>query len=82
MLPEGFQRKVFREALKAYGIQTSFHYPPVHHLSYYRRDDGPPLPITDDVAAREVTLPLYPGLSLGDVEVVVAAAAEALAAVV
>ena len=32
------------------------------------------------MAAREVTLPLYPGLSLGDVEVVVAAAAEALAA--
>ena len=48
-------------------------------FSAYRRDDGPTLPITDDVAAREVTLPLYPGLSLGDVETVVAAAAAALA---
>ena len=35
---------------------------------------------SEAVSYTHLTLPLYPGLSLGDVEVVVAAAAEALAA--
>jgi len=80
LLPAGADRERFMTEMKARGIQTSIHYPPVHRFSYYRRDDGPTLPITEDVAAREVTLPLYPGLSPGDVEEVAAAAAEALAA--
>lgn len=79
LLPPGADRPRFMAEMKARGIQTSIHYPPVHRFSYYRRDDGPALPVTEDVAAREVTLPLYPGLSLGDVETVVAAVAEALA---
>ena len=78
LLPPGANRPRFMAEMKARGIQTSIRYPPVHRFSYYRRDDGPTLPVTEDVAAREVTLPLYPGLSLGDVETVVAAAAAAL----
>ena len=73
LLPAGADRERFMTEMKARGIQTSIHYPPVHRFSYYRRDDGPTLPITEDVAAREVTLPLYPGLSPGDVEEVAAA---------
>jgi dTDP-4-amino-4,6-dideoxygalactose transaminase len=79
LLPPGADRPRFMAEMKARGIQTSIHYPPVHVFSYYHRDDGPTLPITEAVAAREVTLPLYPGMSPADVETVVAAAAEALA---
>ena len=78
LLPPGVDRAAFMTAMKERGIQTSIHYPPVHRFSAYRRPDGPALPITEAVAAREVTLPLYPGMSAGDVEVVVAAVAEAL----
>ena len=78
LLPPGVDRTAFMTAMKERGIQTSIHYPPVHRFSYYRRAEGPALPITEAVAAREVTLPLYPGMSAGDVEVVVAAVAEAL----
>ncbi len=80
LLPPGADRPQFMAEMKRRGIQTSIHYPPVHQFSYYRRDDGPALPITEAVAARQVTLPLYPGLTPGDIETVVAAAAEALAA--
>ena len=82
LLPPGADRARFMAEMKARGIQTSIHYPPVHHFSYYHRDDGPTLPVTESVAAREVTLPLYPGMTPGDVETVAAAAAEALAAAV
>lgn len=79
LLPPGADRQRFMAAMKTRGIQTSIHYPPVHDFSYYRRDDGPDLPHTQAVAAREVTLPLYPAMTPGDVEAVVAAVAEALA---
>lgn len=80
LLPPDADRRRFMDEMKARGIQTSIHYPPVHLFSYYRREqDGPALPITEAVGAREVTLPLYPGLSAADVELVVSATAEALA---
>lgn len=80
LLPEGANRVRFMEEMKTRGIQTSIHYPPVHQFSYYRANgDGPALPLTEMVGEREVTLPLYPGMSPADVETVVAAAAEALA---
>jgi dTDP-4-amino-4,6-dideoxygalactose transaminase len=68
------------DAMRAKGIQTSIHYPPVHHFSYYRnRYPGILLPITEAVASREVTLPLYPGLKDTDVDDVIVSASEALA---
>lgn len=64
LLPEGTDRKAVMEKLKAQGIQTSIHYPPVHLFSYYRERFGVlSLPRTEEVAARELTLPLYPGLT-------------------
>lgn len=80
LLPAGIDRTRFMTEMKARGIQTSIHYPPIHLFSLYRRANGPALPLTEAVAAREVTLPLYPGMSSGDVEMVVAAAAESLVA--
>lgn len=81
LLPSDANRQAFMDAMRARGIQTSIHYPPVHQFSYYRqRYPGVVLPLTEAVAAREVTLPLYPGMKDDDVEYVLASAFEALAA--
>ncbi len=80
LLPRGTDRIRFMERMKAAGIQTSIHYPPVHTFSAYR--DGAVgadhLPLTDEIAAREVTLPLYPTMTEEQVQLVVQAAAKAL----
>lgn len=58
-----------REALTAAGVQTTHHYQPVHrftHVAGYLPAAGQ-LVQTDDVAAREVTLPLHPLLTADDV---------------
>jgi len=76
LLDDRSQRPTFIESLKAEGIQTSIHYPPIHLFSYYRERYGyteGSLPITEDVCAREVTLPLYPLMGDKDVETVVGA---------
>ncbi len=68
ILPQGVNRREFMERMKAAGIQTSIHYPPIHHFSAYSQQYAQlELPNTDSIAAREVTLPLYPKLSEEDV---------------
>jgi len=82
LLPDGVDRRRFMVVMKDRGIQTSIHYPPVHQFSYYRAGaDGqsPALPLTEDVARREVTLPLFAGLEADDVVTVARAAQVALA---
>ena len=79
LLPSGDGRLAFMEAMRARGVQTSVHYPPVHRFSYYRsRFPGFTLPRTEALAAREVTLPLYAGMADEDVRYVVEAARAAL----
>jgi dTDP-4-amino-4,6-dideoxygalactose transaminase len=79
ILPRGVNRLGFIDNLRAKRVQTSIHYPPVHQFSYYREQySGIKLPITEDVAAREVTLPLYPTMSDEQVEIVIAAVLSAL----
>ncbi len=63
LLPEGSDRVAFMEGLKADGVQTSIHYPPIHTFSYYQKrlaGQASCLPKTESYARREVTLPLYP----------------------
>lgn len=61
LLPKFIERSKVMEHLKAQGIQTSIHYPPVHRFTAYRPvADGTRLPLTEDIARREMTLPLYP----------------------
>ena len=68
VLPEPSMRASFRSSLTAHGVQTSVHYPPIHMFTHYERSQpDTTLPRTEDVAAREVTLPLHPLLSLDDV---------------
>ncbi len=60
-------RTGFMEFLKARGIQSSIHYPPIHLFKYYRRTFGTgegQLSLTEDASKRLVTLPLYP--TMGD----------------
>jgi dTDP-4-amino-4,6-dideoxygalactose transaminase len=71
LLPLGTDRIRFMENMKAEGIQTSIHYPPIHHFKAYKKFRNSILPITENVSEREVTLPLYPGLSDSNVELVV-----------
>ncbi len=55
------------------GIQVSNHYTPVHLFSYYRKRFGTGegfLAVTERFGRRQITLPLYPGLSESDVEYV------------
>jgi len=76
LLPQGIQREAFMAQMKVHGIQTSIHYPPVHLFSAYRRYDdlvATELKVTEELAAREVTLPLYPTLSEPNVQLVVEA---------
>jgi dTDP-4-amino-4,6-dideoxygalactose transaminase len=81
LLPPQTDRIQFMEGLKSHGVQTSIHYPPAHHFQIYQEEwkqNGIPLPITEDVAAREVTLPLYPTMNDEQVKWVVQAVKETL----
>jgi dTDP-4-amino-4,6-dideoxygalactose transaminase len=72
VLDRSIDRDRFRAALREAGIQTSLHYPPVHHFSIYA-DGHWDLPETDAYAAHTVTLPLFAHVSEEQLEAVVAA---------
>lgn len=79
LLPSGLPREEFMKAMKEQGIQTSIHYPPIHLFSAYREAFPPAnLGLTETVAAREVTLPLYPTLPDASIRLVVDAVQGAL----
>ena len=80
LLPVGADRLAFMESMKAQQIQTSIHYPPIHTFSAYRdlRPAEGALPVTEEVARREVTLPLYPAMTEADVLAVAQAVQKAL----
>jgi dTDP-4-amino-4,6-dideoxygalactose transaminase len=62
LLPPSTDREAVREGLAAAGVQSSVHYPPTHTFSYYTRtfaSDRRPLPVTDQVAPRLLSLPLH-----------------------
>lgn len=64
--PDPEAREDVRAAAAAAGVQTSVHYQPVHQFKVFQPQE--PLPITEDYARREVTLPLYPGMADSDVD--------------
>jgi len=69
LLDRKINRSEFMEYLKKRGIQTSIHYPPIHKFDYYCRifKNNYILSITEDVAKRLVTLPLYPNMKTEDI---------------
>jgi dTDP-4-amino-4,6-dideoxygalactose transaminase len=71
LLPEGTDRRAVADALDAAGISTSVHFRPLHTFDWFAEHGaiGPGgLPVADALAARQLSLPLYPGLSLRDVD--------------
>jgi dTDP-4-amino-4,6-dideoxygalactose transaminase len=69
VLPEGTDRDEVRASLEERGIQTSVHYPPIHTFSAYSSER--PLPRTDAVASRLLTLPLYGAMTGEQVDAVI-----------
>jgi dTDP-4-amino-4,6-dideoxygalactose transaminase len=79
LLPRYVVRQDVIDELRAQGIQTTIHYPPVHQMTLYRElFPGTYLPQTEDFAQRELTIPLHPQITSPVVEAVVAALAAAL----
>jgi dTDP-4-amino-4,6-dideoxygalactose transaminase len=79
LLPEGTRDDV-RATLSEQRIQTSVHYPPIHLFTQYTEiGSGRPLPRTEAVAQRILTLPLYAHMRDEQVELVTSSVLEALA---
>ena len=78
LLPRGVERDHVRETARAQGIQTSVHYPPIHRFTVYADQNERELPRTDEVAARILTLPLYPHMAREDVALVSEVVVDAL----
>jgi dTDP-4-amino-4,6-dideoxygalactose transaminase len=81
LLPPGTDRSRVAAAMRARGVQTSVHYRPIHQLTYYRETQGTGdglLPRTEEIAARELTLPLYAALTEAQQDHVVGSLAQAL----
>ncbi len=82
ILAEDVDRARFMEALSQRGVQTSIHYPPIHLFTYYRQllgQEATGLEKTESVGRREVTLPLYSGMTVEQIDYVVESVEDALA---
>lgn len=79
LLPEGADRMRIVESMKADGVQTSIHYPSIQSFTAYKDRVGP-TPLSQYVSDHELTLPLYPGMSDADVDLVCASFEKALSA--
>jgi dTDP-4-amino-4,6-dideoxygalactose transaminase len=72
VLPEWASRQDVILGLRQNGVQTTIHYPPVHHLAIYKeRYPSVKLSKTEDYATRELTLPLHPRLEDEHIEMIV-----------
>lgn len=72
LLPGDVGRHGLMQELRTWGIQTSIHYRPVHTFTHYRERLGAiALPVTEEIGRRELTLPMFPGLSEAQVSRVV-----------
>lgn len=69
------RRDEFRKALQAEGISTDIHYPipDYRQLAYTEAELCGSLPVTEEACATQVTLPCYPGLTDGEIDVVIRA---------
>ena len=80
ILPKDRDRQRVADSLRASGVMSTNHYPPVHWFSWFQSRFPPiQLPLTEEFAMRELTLPLHPKLTVDQLEYVVHALADALA---
>jgi dTDP-4-amino-4,6-dideoxygalactose transaminase len=81
LLPEGTDRRAIAASMDAAGVRTGIHFPPLHHLTWFRENAtlGPGgTPVADALAPRVLSLPLHPTLSDTDVDTVCQALTDAL----
>ncbi len=65
----GLDRTQLIKKLKAHGIQASVHFdPPVHRQTFYQKYATRRLPQTDKLSQTEVTLPMYPDMTIKDID--------------
>jgi dTDP-4-amino-4,6-dideoxygalactose transaminase len=70
-LDESIDRQSLMVFLRKEGIQTSIHYPPVHMFSYYRGNyETTILPLTEEIGMREITLPMFPTITEGQISLI------------
>jgi dTDP-4-amino-4,6-dideoxygalactose transaminase len=69
VLAEGRDRDRLAGALRDAGVQTSVHYPPTHRFSAYAEARAD-VARTDELAPGLLTLPLFPHLEPGQVDLV------------
>lgn len=62
------RRNEFMDYMKENNIGCSFHFLPLHLSPAFAKIKTPKLPVTEYIGSRVVTLPLFPSLTLKDVE--------------
>jgi len=80
-LPRGVDRDGVVARLSELGVQSKPYLPAIHLMSFYRERFGHregEFPVCEDVAARSLALPFFPGMTDGEVERVVKALGQAL----
>ncbi len=72
LLHDSIDRRDLMTYLRGLGIQTSIHYPPVHNFTFHRQHFKTPyLPLTESIAAHELTLPMYAGIKDEQIDYIV-----------
>jgi dTDP-4-amino-4,6-dideoxygalactose transaminase len=72
LLPESVDRTRVRATLAERGVQSSVHYPPIHRFTAYANLRRPrPLPQTEGLAERILTLPLFAHMTDDQFDIVV-----------
>lgn len=80
LIPKGTVKKEFVRRMNELGIQTSFHYKPLHRFSHTIGilPDDSKLPVLESIEKRLVSLPLFPGMTDEQVELVSSAVAQSI----
>lgn len=67
LVPRADQRDPLRELLRKNGIETRPLFYPIHKMPMYKKTDQT-FPIAEDLAARGINLPSYPGLNSDQIQ--------------
>ena len=70
LLDKKINRVAFIGRLKERGIQSSIHYPAFKDFTAFKDIGLNDAPIAEDIASRELTLPLYPTMSFDELDLV------------
>jgi dTDP-4-amino-4,6-dideoxygalactose transaminase len=73
LMPRGLasRRDAVMESLKEQGIETrAYFHPPVHQQGFFKKYADRPLPRTEDLASRVITLPFYTSMTEAEINYV------------